>query len=101
MDFGYFGFRKSLNLEALHAIYEAPRYILLHRQNSRLGIFTASVFSKGGGFRSCATGNNRVESENPHPCKKPQGWGTRDHQQIQHLKLSTPCRNLSRTRSAF
>src|SRR6266700_656441 len=35
---------KISQLEALHAIYEAPRYILLHRQNSRLGIFTASGY---------------------------------------------------------
>src|SRR6266849_9801056 len=42
---------KISQLEALHAIYEAPRYILLHRQNSRLGIFTASTH-KGWGTQS-------------------------------------------------
>src|SRR5713101_1926059 len=40
---------ENLSIRRLHAIYEAPRYILLHRQNSRLGIFTAS-FSEGSGF---------------------------------------------------
>ena len=33
---------ENLSIRRLHAIYEAPRYILLHRQNRRLGIFTAS-----------------------------------------------------------
>src|SRR5258708_14967757 len=58
-------------------------------------------FQRVGGLDSARPGTKRVESKNPDPCKKPQGWGTRDHQQIQHLKFSRACRNLGRTPSAF
>src|SRR6266851_9719266 len=34
-------------------------------------------FQRVGGVDSGRPGTKRVESKNPHPCKKPQGWGTR------------------------
>src|SRR6266849_6030859 len=53
---------KISQLEALHAIYEAPRYILLHRQNSRLGIFTASMTRAG--LLHLPAGTRRFNSSN-------------------------------------
>src|SRR6266849_4395406 len=82
---------KISQLEALHAIYEAPRYILLHRQNSRLGIFIASKPRRIGHPEDQNRFKRRATRPKGWPPAQARRWATR--QAFLDVRLC-PCRHL-------